>query len=200
MASCTAGRACRAGCGRSHKYGVLALRLPMTTPIPEVSVKPKPLYRRLGVFLCGAVATAVITFYVNAYLSRPAHEKTDEAALELKTGLGFVSAGDFTRAHAAFDRATALDPMNSAAWANLGAAAAKLGRPTEAIRAYEHSLTLHPDNWLAHYNLACLLTRQGERTEAIEHIARAVGRASSIAFPPATSPRSASSSRSPSPP
>jgi Flp pilus assembly protein TadD len=146
----------------------------MTTPIPEVSVKPKPLYRRLGVFLCGAVATAVITFYVNAYLSRPAHEKTDEAALELKTGLGFVSAGDFTRAHAAFDRATALDPMNSAAWANLGAAAAKLGRPTEAIRAYEHSLTLDPDNWLAHYNLACLLTRQGERTEAIEHIARAV--------------------------
>lgn len=146
----------------------------MTTPIPVVSVIPKPLYRRIATFLCGAVATAVIAFYVNGYLSGDTKPKATEAAIELKTGLGFVSAGDFLRAHAAFDRATALEPTNAAAWANLGAAAAKLGRSTEAIRAYEHSLTLDPDNWLAHYNLACLLTRTGERTEALEHVARAV--------------------------
>lgn len=145
----------------------------MTDPVP-IKIAQDPLYKRLWFVACSTAVATVVAFAVNGYLSRETKPKASDAAIELKTGLGFVSAGDFMRAHAAFDRATALDPMNATAWANLGAAAAKLGRSTEAIRAYEHSLTLDPDNWLAHYNLACLLTRAGERTEAIEHVARAV--------------------------
>ncbi len=96
------------------------------------------------------------------------------AADAVSAGNRYVERGDYASALDAFKQATATDPSNSYAWANLGAAAAKLGRATEAVQAYDHALAVEPENWLAHYNLGCQLLRLGKRDEAFDHISRGV--------------------------
>jgi tetratricopeptide (TPR) repeat protein len=96
------------------------------------------------------------------------------AADAVSAGVRQQESGDYASALDAFKRATAADPSNSYAWANLGGAAAKLGRATEAVQAYDHALAIDPENWLAHYNLGCQLLRIGKREEALDHISRGV--------------------------
>jgi serine/threonine-protein kinase len=96
------------------------------------------------------------------------------AAAALTEGKRLASTGDLTGAYAAYERATVADPSNAFGWANLGAAAALLGRPADSAQAYTRSLTIDPENWLAHYNIGCQLVREGKRDEAFSHIERAV--------------------------
>jgi serine/threonine-protein kinase len=96
------------------------------------------------------------------------------AAAAITEGKRLASSGDMTGAYAAYERATAADPSSAFGWANLGAAAAMLGRPADAAEAYKRSLTIDPENWLAHYNLGCQLARDGKQDEAFSHIERAV--------------------------
>lgn len=96
------------------------------------------------------------------------------AADDVTKGRRYVDRGDYASALDAFKRATATDPSNSFAWANLGAAAAMLGRSTESLDAYDHALSIDPENWLAHYNFGCQLLRLGKREEAFVHIVRGV--------------------------
>lgn len=96
------------------------------------------------------------------------------AAAAVTEGKKLADTGDLRGAYDAYDRATKADPSSPYAWANLGAAAAKLGRPAEAAQAYQRSLTIDPDNWLAHYNLGCLFARAGKRDEAYGQVERAV--------------------------
>jgi serine/threonine-protein kinase len=96
------------------------------------------------------------------------------AAAAMTEGKRLASNGDLTGAYAAYERATAADPSSAFAWANLGAAAALLGRPADATQAYRRSLAIEPENWLAHYNIGCQLVREGKQNEAFSHIERAV--------------------------
>jgi tetratricopeptide (TPR) repeat protein len=96
------------------------------------------------------------------------------AADDVSLGKRYVDRGDYANALDAFKRATAADPSSSFAWANLGGAAAMLGRSTESVDAYDRALTIDPENWLAHYNLGCQLLRIGKREEAFAQISRGV--------------------------
>ncbi len=97
-----------------------------------------------------------------------------KAADAVSAGVRDQEHGDYAGALDAFKEATATDPSNSFAWANLGAAAAKLGRSTEAVQAYDRALAIDPENWLAHYNLGCQLLRIGKRDVAWDHVSRGV--------------------------
>jgi serine/threonine protein kinase len=96
------------------------------------------------------------------------------AAAAVTEGKKLADAGDLRGAYEAYERATKADASNAFAWANLGAAAAKLRKSEEAALAYQRALALAPDNWLAHYNLGCLYARAGNADDAYEHISRAV--------------------------
>jgi serine/threonine protein kinase len=96
------------------------------------------------------------------------------ATYAIDRGKQLTTSGDLQAAYNAFLEAKTLDPKNTFAWTNLGAAAALLNKPSEAMRAYQHALRLDPDNWLAHYNYACQLARSGRKTDALNEISTAV--------------------------
>lgn len=96
------------------------------------------------------------------------------AAAAITEGKKLSDASDMRGAYDAFLRATKADDANAFAWANLGGAAARLGKVDEAAHAYERSLQIDPDNWLAHYNLGCLFARAGDRDQALDHVALAI--------------------------
>ncbi|HEV7486084.1 MAG TPA: serine/threonine-protein kinase [Thermoanaerobaculia bacterium] len=104
----------------------------------------------------------------------PVSSDAKRAASEITEGKRLAESGDMAGAFAAYERATKDDPSSAFGWANLGAAAAMLGRPADAAQAYRRSFAIDPDNWLAHYNLGCQLAREGKQDEAFSHIERAV--------------------------
>lgn len=100
----------------------------------------------------------------------PTRDQRQAASDAITRGKKLASAGKMNEAYAAFGEATSLDPSNAFGWANLGGAAALVGRPGEARAACERALRIDGDNWLAHYNLACHFTGAGEREEALRHL------------------------------
>jgi tetratricopeptide (TPR) repeat protein len=167
----------------------------IATAIKQTS---SPFMHRIILVVLGAVLTAV----VGHYYSNPSSSNTQSvhmvvhnsilpptqppplpigtrgtiksAADDVSVGKRYADRGDYASALDAFRRATAADSSNSFAWANLGAAAAMLGRSTESVNAYDHALAIDPENWLAHYNLGCQLLRLGKREEAFVYISRGV--------------------------
>lgn len=111
----------------------------------------------------------------NTSITVPANEvradRRQAASEAITRGKRLASAGKMTEAYAAFGEATSLDASNAFGWANLGGAAALLGRPAEARAACERAIEIDQNNWLAHYNLACHFTGAGEREEALRHLA-----------------------------
>lgn len=85
-----------------------------------------------------------------------------------------MARGDAAKARVAYAQATRLNPGDSHAWANLGAAEMVLGNVVRGERAYQKALQLDGDNWLARYNLGTHLARSGQRQEALEQLSRAV--------------------------
>ena len=76
-------------------------------------------------------------------------------------------------AHAALERALAIDPGHAAANNQLGILLRERGQFDEAERAYRRALATDPSHALAHYNLAVLLDVYLRRTaEALEHYER----------------------------
>src|SRR5258708_4518017 len=62
------------------------------------------------------------------------------AADAISAGKRYVERGDYASALDSFNHATAIDPSNSYGWADLGAAAATLGRSTAAVHADDRAL------------------------------------------------------------
>lgn len=144
----------------------------------------KPRIQHYGLAVFSAILAAIGAYVVHQWTSSSDNkpEPTQSASIkgaanDVSTGKRFIEQGDFANAYDAFKRATTIDPSNSYAWANLGGAAAMLGRSSESVQAYDRALTIDPENWLAHYNLGCQLLRLGRRDEAFEHVSRAVGAA-----------------------
>lgn len=101
-------------------------------------------------------------------------EQRQSAAGAITRGKRLAGEKKMNDAYAAFTEATELDPNDAFAWANLGGAAAIMGKDDEADAAYRRALAIDSSNWLAHYNLACLLTRSGARDDAMKHLETAV--------------------------
>jgi serine/threonine protein kinase len=134
-----------------------------------------------------STATAGSTVEVTGSLAPPANSPgtilvpdRSGSSRAVTEGKRLADAGDMLGAHEAFDRATKADPSNAYAWANVGAAAVKLGRPDEAKTAYRRALLLDPNNWLAHYNLGCVYARTGERDEAFNQLERAIAQLKAV--------------------
>jgi len=79
------------------------------------------------------------------------------------------SAGRFTEAVEAFQKAIKADPEKAGARVNLGAALGQLKKYKEAITQFQAAVQLAPDNVAAHFNLGTLHSNSGNYREAIKH-------------------------------
>lgn len=102
-------------------------------------------------------------------------KRLENAGRSLTQGRLYAADNQPQEALKEFASATEIDPGNSMAWANLGAAKALLGENEEAINCYERALELDAGNWLAHFNWALASARSGNRRTAFEHISAALG-------------------------
>ncbi len=75
--------------------------------------------------------------------------------------------GRYAEALFAYDRATVLDPNNSAAWCDKGHTLASLWRYSEALVAYDRATVLDPQNSAAWNNKGYTLHSLGRYTEAL---------------------------------
>jgi len=81
---------------------------------------------------------------------------------------------DLDRAVATCRKALALNPKNTEALRNLGAALTKQGRAAEAVEPYRTALKLDPELFEAHFALGMLLMHLKRNDEAIESLEQAV--------------------------
>jgi Flp pilus assembly protein TadD len=65
---------------------------------------------------------------------------------------------------------TEKNPASARAWANLGVALQRDGRPAEAREFYGRAISLNPNHAFAHGNLGGILVREGKMAEAIPHL------------------------------
>ena len=92
-------------------------------------------------------------------------------ARQAKTNIQFE---DLDRAEATCRKALALNPKNTEALRNLGAALTKQGRAAEAVEPYRAALKLDPELFEGHFALGMLLMHLGLNGEAIESLEQAV--------------------------
>ncbi len=81
-------------------------------------------------------------------------DELNESSLELieswfDLGLKQVSAGEFKKAIASWEKALKIDPNLSEAWHNRGSALGRLGNYEAAIDSFQNALTIDPDNYQA---------------------------------------------------
>jgi Tfp pilus assembly protein PilF len=91
-----------------------------------------------------------------------------EAAFQsLERGLALAGQKRFAEARREFASATASDPDNSAAWADLGAADMETGRIEEGRAAYDKALVLAPEDWRTRFNFGLFFARMKNQDAAI---------------------------------
>jgi len=81
---------------------------------------------------------------------------------------------DLDRAVQTCRKALELNPKNTEALRNLGAALTKQGRAAEAVEPYRAALKLDPELFEAHFALGMLLLHLGRNPEAVESLEEAV--------------------------
>jgi tetratricopeptide (TPR) repeat protein len=98
----------------------------------------------------------------------------DRAGVWLNLSDFLVHHGDLNEAVAAARCAIALEPENTLAYGNLGAALDKLRRFDEALDAFQKALSIRPDFAEMHYNLARSLESRGDTAASETHYRRAI--------------------------
>lgn len=99
-------------------------------------------------------------------------ENLDESSLELieswfNLGLKQVSAGEFAKAIASWEKALKINPNLSEAWHNRGSALGRLGKYEEAVDSFQSALVIDPDNYQAWNDRAHALYQLQNWTEAV---------------------------------
>jgi tetratricopeptide (TPR) repeat protein len=79
------------------------------------------------------------------------------------------SAGRYTEAARAFEKAIKENPEDAGARINLSAALGQLKKYQEAITQLQEAIRLEPENVTAHFNLGSLQVTSGDYKEAIKH-------------------------------
>jgi len=100
--------------------------------------------------------------------NRPAAIK--EVAWGLKQGRNH----DWAKALKHFEKAIALDPSYSDAWANHGTAHLNLGRPKKAVESYLRASKLDPKDPYVYCSLCSAKLKMGELNEALQHANKAI--------------------------
>ena len=108
-----------------------------------------------------------------------AAESIDESSLEVieswfNLGLKLVSAGEYGRAIASWDKALAIDANLSEAWHNRGSALGRLGNYEEAVKSFQNALKIDPDNYQAWNDRAHALYQLQNWSDAVESWNRAI--------------------------
>lgn len=88
----------------------------------------------------------------------------------------FIRMGDYSDAHAAFEKAIDLEPEKPGLWSNIGYTLREMGDISGAIDATHRakSFAKNPqDAKMAHYNLACYLSQSGKTEQALDHLSKA---------------------------
>jgi tetratricopeptide (TPR) repeat protein len=89
------------------------------------------------------------------------------ASQNIHRGLDLARQQRFADARREFLSAAKVDPENSAAWADLGAANVELGQMDEGRNAYDKALILAPNDWRTHYNFGLFFVRVHNPDEAL---------------------------------
>jgi tetratricopeptide (TPR) repeat protein len=97
-----------------------------------------------------------------------------EAAERFRTGLKYVSKGDFRAGADAFQKVTELDVKDYQAWFNLGLALEHEKDYQPAIVALRKAIEVRGDYFKAHGELASVLIRTGDNSGAAYHLDKAI--------------------------
>ena len=105
--------------------------------------------------------------------------KLDEFSLEVieswfNLGLKLVSAGEYDRAIASWDKALTINPNLSEAWHNRGSALGRLGNYEEAVKSFQNALKIDPANYQAWNDRAHALYQLQNWSDAVESWSRAI--------------------------
>jgi tetratricopeptide (TPR) repeat protein len=100
-------------------------------------------------------------------------ENLDQSSLELieswfNLGLKQVSAGEFSKAIASWEKALQINPNLSEAWHNRGSALGRLGKYEEAVDSFQSALVIDPNNYQAWNDRAHALYQLQNWAEAID--------------------------------
>ncbi len=104
----------------------------------------------------------------------------DPSSLELieswfNLGLKQVSAGEFVKAIASWEKALNINPNLSEAWHNRGSALGRLGKYEEAIESFQNALAIDSHNYQAWNDRAHALYQLQKWSEAVESWDNAIG-------------------------
>ncbi len=106
-------------------------------------------------------------------------EELDESSIELieswfNLGLKQVSAGEFSKAIASWEKALNINPNLSEAWHNRGSALGRLGNYEAAVESFQSALTIDPDNYQAWNDRAHALYQLQNWAEAVSSWSNAI--------------------------
>ena len=103
----------------------------------------------------------------------------DSSSLEVieswfNLGLKLVSAGEYERAIASWDKALTINANLAEAWHNRGSALGRLGNYEEAVKSFQNALKIDPDNYQAWNDRAHALYQLQNWSDAVESWNRAI--------------------------
>ena len=103
----------------------------------------------------------------------------DDSSLEVieswfNLGLKQVSAGEYAKAIASWDRALTINANLSEAWHNRGSALGRLGNYDAAVKSFENALKIDPDNYQAWNDRAHALYQLQSWSDAVESWSQAI--------------------------
>ena len=109
----------------------------------------------------------------------PSINELDESSLELveswfNLGLKHVSAGDFEKAIADWEKALDINPNLSEAWHNRGSALGRLGNYEAAVESFQNALAIDPNNYQAWNDRAHALYQLQSWLEAVDSWSNAI--------------------------
>ncbi len=111
--------------------------------------------------------------------SNTIRDELDESSLELiegwfNLGLKQVSAGDFSKAIASWEKALKINPNLSEAWHNRGSALGRLGSYEAAVESFQSALEIDPQNYQAWNDRAHALYQLENWAEAVDSWSNAI--------------------------
>ena len=111
--------------------------------------------------------------------SNTVRDELDESSLELiegwfNLGLKQVSAGEFTKAIASWEKALKINPNLSEAWHNRGSALGRLGSYEAAVESFQSALEIDPQNYQAWNDRAHALYQLENWAEAVDSWSNAI--------------------------
>ncbi len=131
--------------------------------------------------LAQQISQKLISQNLNLTSAQPeqSSKELDESSLELveswfNLGLKHVSAGEFAKAIADWEKALNINPNLSEAWHNRGSALGRLGKYEAAVESFQNALSIDPNNYQAWNDRAHALYQLQNWLEAVDSWSNAI--------------------------